>query len=86
MFSELISIIRNRKEDFFLLKERNLLYLLHELLKEQIGPKSEQTNFTRYVSAYYFSGLYGWIEEWMELGMVESSEQMYAFLRDRTIE
>ena len=86
MFARLFSIIIENKEIFLLLQKRNLLYLFREVLKDILGPSETQENFVAYTLAFYFSGTFGWIEEWINRGMVESAEVIEEFLKNRTIE
>lgn len=86
MLAKMFSIILENKELFLLLQKRNLLYLFREILKDVFGPSKNQENFVAYVSAFYFSGIFGWIEEWINRGMMESADIMEEFLRNRTIE
>lgn len=71
------------REFYLLLCERELLYLLKDFLKEIIGPKSEYPNIIAYTTAFIFSGIFGWIEEWLNRGMQESGEEMAALLKNR---
>ncbi len=68
---------------YLLLCQRKLLYLLKDVLKEIIGPKPEYPNADAYATAFIFSGIYGWIEEWINRGMQESEEEMSILLKNR---
>lgn len=85
MFVRLFEILQDNKEIFLLLKKRSLLYLLREILKDVLGPSKEKENFVAYLSAFYFSGIFGWIEEWINRGMVDSADMIETFLRNREI-
>lgn len=71
------------REFYLLLCERKLLHLLKDVLKEIIGPKPEYPNADAYATAFIFSGIYGWIEEWINRGMQESEEEMAILLKNR---
>ena len=86
MFAKLFGIIQENKDFFLLLQKRNLLYLLREILKDTFGPTKDQENFSAYLNAFYFAGLFGWVEEWIDRGMVESADVMEKYLKKRTIQ
>jgi AcrR family transcriptional regulator len=71
------------RDFYMLLCERKLLYLLKDVLKEIIGPKPAYPNPDAYATAFIFSGIFGWIEEWLNRGMQESAEEMKALLKNR---
>ncbi|MGG4108862.1 TetR-like C-terminal domain-containing protein [Paenibacillus lautus] len=76
----------SKNKDFYLLlSQRNLFYLLKDMLKELFGPKPEYPNFGAYVAAYFSYGLFGWIEEWFARGMQETSEEMTILLKNRDL-
>lgn len=80
------SLFRHLKShsDFYrIIKQRGLLYLLHDALMELVGPKPEHNNMEAYTVAFIFNGIYGWIEEWIVRGMQESAETMTALLASR---
>ncbi len=71
------------RDFYMLLCKRKLLYLLKNVLKEIIGPKPEYENLIAYTTAFIFSGIFGWIEEWLNRGMQESEEEMALLLKNR---
>lgn len=74
----------NTYQNFYrTLHERKLLYLLKDELRAIIGPKPEYPNIGAYTAAFIFSGIFGWIEEWIMRGMQESSEAMAELLKQR---
>ncbi|NMM63341.1 TetR/AcrR family transcriptional regulator [Clostridium sp. P21] len=85
MLAHLFGHIKDNASFYLLLKDRNLIFLLREVLKDICGPKPESPNFDSYLAAFIFSGIYGWIEEWIERGMSESAETMEALLKAREI-
>lgn len=61
--------------DFYsLLNERNLIYLLKDVIIGQFGPKPENCKEEAYTRAYFVYALYGWVEVWFQRGMQESAE------------
>lgn len=79
-FGSLFKHLKDNGEFYLLVKQRNLLYLLHDALMDISGPKPEQTNIEAYTVAFVFNGIYGWIDEWIARGMQESAETMTALL------
>lgn len=66
-----------KHRDFYsLLNERNLIYLLKDVVIGLCGPKPEQCNEEAYARAYAAYALYGWIEVWFQRGMQESAEEI----------
>ncbi len=63
--------------DFYtLLKERNLIFLLKDVIIELCGPKPEHSKVEAYARAYAAYTLYGWIEVWFQRGMQETAEEI----------
>ncbi len=63
--------------DFYtLLKERNLTFLLKDVIIELCGPKPEHSKVEAYARAYAAYTLYGWIEVWFQRGMQETAEEI----------
>lgn len=85
MLGSLFGHFSRNKDFYLLLSQRNLFYLLKEMLKELFGPKPEYPNFGAYVAAYFSYGLFGWIEEWFSRGMQETSEEMTILLKNRDL-
>lgn len=83
MLGSLFEHFSKNKSFYLLLSQRNLFYLLKDVLKELYGPKPEYPNFGAYVAAYFSYGLFGWIEEWFARGMQESAEEMTSLLKSR---
>lgn len=79
-FGSLFKHLKDNGDFYLLIKRRNLLYLLHDVLMEISGPKPDQINIEAYTVAFIFNGIYGWIEEWITRGMQESAETMTALL------
>lgn len=66
-----------KHRDFYsLLNERNLIYLLKDVVIGLCGPKPEQCKEEAYARAYVAYALYGWIEVWFQRGMQESAEEI----------
>lgn len=55
-----------------LLNERELTYLLKDVILGLCGPKPEHTAIEAYAGAFAAYSLYGWIETWFQRGMRES--------------
>lgn len=85
MLGSLFGHFSKNKDFYLLLSQRNLFYLLKEVLKELFGPKPEYPNLGAYVAAYFSYGLFGWIEEWFARGMQETSEEMTILLKNRDL-
>lgn len=66
-----------------LLNERELVYLLKDVIIGMCGPKPEYTKFEAYASAYTAYTLYGWIEVWIMRGMRETAEEITYMFRER---
>ena len=81
ILGEKFSCLVEYKDFFLLLRKRNLLYLLKDIIMEILGPKPESPNFSAYTSAFLAYGLYGWIEEWFARGMKESAWEMKELLK-----
>ena len=63
--------------DFYsLLNDRNLVYLLKDVIIELCGPKPEHSKEDAYARAYVAYALYGWIEVWFQRGMRETAEEI----------
>lgn len=60
--------------DFYrLINERELVYLLKDIILDLCGFNSEQEMPAAYASAYVAFFLYGWIEAWFRRGMRRKS-------------
>lgn len=80
MLSALFTFLKKDKELFLLLQERGLFYLFRDCFLELYGPKKDYPNGSAYISAFFFYGIYGWIEEWVRRGMQESGKEMMEML------
>ena len=85
MLGSLFGMLKEHSDFYGLLNKRGILYLLRDTLKEIYGPKPEYPNIGAYVAAFMFSGIYGWIEEWISRGMQESADEMIMLLKQRQI-
>ena len=70
----------DNKEFYLLLKKRELFHLVLKSLIALFGNLKELDNIAAYSVAYIAYGAYGWIQEWVERGMVESPETISAIL------
>lgn len=71
------------RDFYLLLSRRGLFDLLRQELKTRFGPKPTHSNFEAYVTAYFSYGLFGWIDEWFNRGMVENTEEIVTYLNNR---
>ncbi len=72
----LFSHFEKHREFYSLLNERNLIYLLKDVVIGLCGPKPEHSKIEAYARAYVAYTLYGWIEVWFQRGMQESAEEI----------
>lgn len=84
--SELLGLLFahfEKHRDFYrLLNERELIYLLKDVMIGLCGPKPEDSKEGAYAKAYVAYALYGWVEVWFERGMVETAEEIAGMFRD----
>lgn len=59
-----------------LLNERQLVYLLKDVILDMMEFKPELPKGEAYAKAFAAYSLYGWIEVWFQRGMKESAEEM----------
>lgn len=59
-----------------LLNQRNLIYLLKDVIIGICGPKPDHSKIEVYARAYVSYALYGWIEVWFQRGMQETAEEI----------
>ena len=64
------------REFYTLLHQRNLIYLLKDVIIRICGPKPEHEKAEAYARAYVAYALYGWIEVWFMRGMQETPEEI----------
>lgn len=78
--SELLGLLFahfEKHRDFYgLLHERNLVYLLKDVIIGFCGPKPEHAKEEAYAKAFIAYALYGWVEVWFQRGMQESPEEI----------
>lgn len=85
MLASLFVHLKEHEDLYQLLYQNGLLYLLRDCLKELYGPKPAYPNLAAYITAFFSSGFYGWIEEWVARGMQESAEEMAELLKTRDV-
>lgn len=74
-------------EDFYnLLNRRGYLRLIVPVLKRIFLRKRADNNYQVYLESFYLYGMYGWIKEWLDRGLVESPEEIEVWLKARSIE
>lgn len=67
--------------DFYLLLYRNgLTEAMLKTIQERCGLCAELGNPEAYEKAFWAYGIYGWLMEWMQRGMVESADEINAML------
>ena len=85
--SELLGFLFEHFEkhrDFYsLLNERNLAYLLKDVIIGLCGPKPEHSKVEAYARAYVSYALYGWIEVWFQRGMQETAEEIAEMFKEQ---
>ena len=59
-----------------LLNERELTYLLKDVIIGIFGPKPEYEKTQSYTTSFVAYTLYGWIDVWFQRGMVESADEI----------
>lgn len=64
------------KAFYRLLKERQLIYLLKDVIMDMMEFKPELPKNEVYAKAFVAYSLYGWIEVWFQRGMQESAKEM----------
>lgn len=73
-------IVANR--DFYqLLHRRGLFSLVHQPIRQMLSFNPNDSNYTAYLSAFFSSGIYGWVEEWVNRGMQETAAEMVALIK-----
>lgn len=70
--------------DFYLLLYRNgLTEAMLRTIQERCGLCPELENREAYEKAFWAYGIYGWLMEWMQRGMVESADEINAMLQNQ---
>ncbi|MXQ49383.1 TetR/AcrR family transcriptional regulator [Streptococcus pneumoniae] len=85
---QLASLFEHIKEnqDFYcLLFQQDLLHLIIPPLASILSPQEHSDNFASYLESFYLYGLYGWIHDWINRGMIESADELESWLRMREI-
>lgn len=78
---QMFSHFEKHKEFYELLNNRQLIYLLKDVIIDICGPKPEQSNAEAYAKAFVSYTLYGWIEVWFQRGMQESAEEISSMFK-----
>ncbi len=79
----LFAHFEKHREFYSLLNERNLIYLLKDVVIGLCGPKPEHCKEEAYARAYVAYALYGWIEVWFQRGMQESAEEIAGLFKSQ---
>ncbi|MDO4345681.1 MAG: TetR/AcrR family transcriptional regulator [Eubacteriales bacterium] len=81
LIQSLFAHFERHRDVYSLLQERNLIFLLKDVLIGILGPKPEHTAIEAYSRAYVAYTLYGWIEVWFQRGMKESAQEIAGLFR-----
>ncbi len=76
LIKEMFTHFEKHRDFYQLLNERNLIYLLKDVVIGICGPKPEHEKMEAYAKAFVAYSLYGWMEVWFQRGMQESAEEM----------
>lgn len=87
LLNELLGLLfthfEKHKDFYSLLNERNLIYLLKDVIIGLYGAKPEHCKEEAYARTYFAYALYGWIELWFQRGMQESAEEIAGMFRNQ---
>lgn len=72
----MIAHFEKHRSFYELLNERELTYLLKDVIIGICGPKPEYEKTQAYATAFVAYTLYGWIDIWFQRGMVESADEI----------
>ncbi|MBM7642684.1 TetR/AcrR family transcriptional regulator [Streptococcus loxodontisalivarius] len=85
LLSSLFGHLAEHSDFYLVLYRQKCLHFIIPILQPLLIPQTVQSNFESYLSSFYLYGIYGWIVEWLERGMIESSEEIETWLRARII-
>ena len=80
LYGSLFKHLKDHSDFFLLLKKRELFHLYLEVFIDIFGAKPDDNNMVAYTKNFITYGTFGWIEEWIARGMVESADTMTAML------
>lgn len=83
MLGLLFAHFEKHRDFYSLLNERNLTYLLKDVIIGICGPKPEHSKIEAYARAYVAYTLYGWIEVWFQRGMQESADEIAGMFKNQ---
>lgn len=72
----LFSHFEKHRDFYELLNQRNLLFLLKDVIIGICGPQPDQPKEEAYARAYFSYALYGWIEVWFQRGIRETAGEI----------
>lgn len=73
-----------KHRDFYeLLNQRNLIYLLKDVIIGLCGPQPDHSKEEAYARAYVAYTMYGWVEVWFNRGMRETAEEIAEMFQNR---
>ena len=78
LLKSMFSHFEAHRNFYELLNQRNLIYLLKDVIIKICGPKPENSKMEAYARAYVAYALYGWIEVWFQRGMKEYPDEIAA--------
>lgn len=82
LYMSMFRHMREHREFYLLLQERNLAHLLLDILLDHLQLSPDDPNAWAYTKAFIAYGTYGWISEWMARGMQESPEELARLLSE----
>ena len=80
LYGSFFKHLKDNSDFYLLLKKRELMNLFLAAYMKKYGPAAEDTNIWAYTKSFIAYGTYGWIEEWIARGMVESADTMAEML------
>lgn len=72
---------QENKDFYQLLHRRGLFSLIYRPIQNTLSYNPAGSNIEAYLSAFFSSGIYGWLEEWTSRGMQESAEEMACLVK-----
>lgn len=78
LFASLFEHLKANQDFYLLLHNQHLSYLLLNYIIEDCGPRPEYLSTIAYQHAFFAYGLFGWIEEWINRGMIEGADEITA--------
>lgn len=83
LIQDLFSHFEKHRDFYALLNERNLVYLLKDIILDLCRFDPNQVLPLAYASSYAGYFLYGWTEVWFLRGMKDSTEELMSYLPEQ---